>query len=73
MTDYFENLTAEHFIGRSCKECYSEYVKWCVENGCDVMYTPGFGKTVHERYGLISKQKRVPGGKVRIYVKTKEK
>lgn len=72
MKDYFENLTAEHFIGRSCKECYSEYVRWCVENTVDLVTTCVFGKLLHERYNVVSTQRYINGVNTRIYMKAKE-
>lgn len=74
MKDYFENLTAEHFIGRSCKDCYTEYVRWCVGNNVDLVTTCGFGKELRTRYGLVSKHKWFgeANTKYRIYVKEQE-
>ena len=72
MKDFFENLTAEHFIGRTTGDCFKEYAKWCVANDCDIAYCSTFGRELYLRYNIASKQKRVPGGRVLIYAKKKE-
>lgn len=72
MKDFFDMHTADDFVGRTTNDCFKEYAKWCVENDCDIVYCSTFGRELYLRYNLTSKQKRVPGGKVRIYTKKKE-
>lgn len=64
MKDYFENLTAEHFIGKSCRECYSEYVRWCEGHNEKPRNIRVFGTCVHFLFNVVSKE---------IWVDTKAK
>lgn len=74
MKDFFDVHTADDFVGRSCRDCYAEYAKWCVENGVEIMTTMSFGKTIREKYDVIGKQTRIDSKHVRrIYTKGNNK
>lgn len=73
MNDFFDVHVADDFIGRSCRDCYNEYAKWCVENGVEIMTTMSFGKTIREKYDVIGKQTRIDPKHVRrMYIKKQE-
>lgn len=71
MKDFFDVHTADDFIGRSCRECYADYAKWCVENNVDLVTTYLFGRILHERYNIVSMGTYVNNVSTRIYKKGK--
>lgn len=72
MKDFFDMHTADDFVGRTCKECYAEYAKWCIENNADLVTTYLFGRTLHERYNVVSTQRYINDVNTRLYMKAKE-
>lgn len=71
MKDFFDTHTAEDFVGRSCKDCYRDYAKWCIENNVDLVTTYLFGRIVHERYNIVSSSTYINNVSTRIYKKGK--
>lgn len=72
MKDYFENLTTEDFIGKSCRECYNEYVSWCGSHNEKPINIRVFGTCVHFLFNVVSKETWVDTKakiKTRTYVK----
>lgn len=56
------------FINESTKECYVAYVNWCAENGVKSLSQIAFGREVCDREGLTTKNQKVDGKQMRIFI-----
>lgn len=65
----FVNNEGIEFDRRPVKNVYEEYRIYCNENGFQAVSNVTFGRQIRKLYGYTSKQQRVDGENVRIYVK----
>jgi len=65
----FVNNEGIEFDRRPVKNVYEEYRIYCNDNGFQAVSNVTFGRQIRKLYGYTSKQQRVDGENVRIYVK----
>lgn len=68
----FVNNEGIEFDRAVVKDIYDMYRLYCSENGYQAVSNVNFGKQVRKLYGYTSKQQKVNGENVRIYVKEDE-
>lgn len=66
--EFFEGITKESLIGRTCKDVREEYELYCENNLLKPVSTKMLGQAIKDYFNLTSKVSSEGGVKIRIYI-----
>jgi putative DNA primase/helicase len=66
---FLNEVEYEDVENQTTEQVYYNYKKYCTDNGLDSVSKPMFSKRVNQKFGLVTKAKRIDGKLIRLYMK----
>ena len=69
VSEYLESLNVDLIIGEKSSTIYSEYVEYCMREGCENIPNNAFSRKINNYFNLTTKDKKVNGIVTKVYFK----